>query len=252
MWGQIIGAGISALGSLFGKDDEEKTETTINYKKMARAAEQAGYNPLTAIRNGGSAGFTTTTHPGLSMSDKFGSAFQTLGNALMSYDARAEDRAHEEQMLVKQQLFKIQNAQSNVRHSFDVPTAAGATRSSKAATGGAGEGVKPTATLSGTENRTATNPFDTNSGILIDPNTPDANAATNRYGELGEIIFGVHAGLRDWDINREPPPITDEFAEPIRQEIRRILQPNDNRRTAAPQPFKKKPYVKSRPFGGIN
>lgn len=141
-WGPIIGAGISAIGSLFGGDDDEETETTINYKKMARMAEQAGFNPLTAIRNGGSAGFTTTHHPGLSMSDRFGQAFQTIGNAIMSFDARADERAELEQQLLKAQIGQInrQGGASQRLWSFEVPQAAGSTRSTKAATGGAGAG----------------------------------------------------------------------------------------------------------------
>lgn len=145
MWGPIIGAGISALGSLFGGKDDEETETTINYKKMARKAEQAGFNPLTAIRNGGSAGFTTTHHPGLSLSDRFGQAFQTIGNAIMSFDARADERAELEQQLLRAQLGQInrQGGASQRLWSMDVPSAAGSTRSAVAASGGAGGGFGP-------------------------------------------------------------------------------------------------------------
>lgn len=142
MWGPIIGAGISAIGSLFGGDDDEEVETTINYKKMAKKAEQAGFNPLTAIRNGGSAGFTTTHHPGLSMSDRFGQAFQTIGNAIMSFDARADERAELEQQLLKAQIGQInrQGGASQRLWGTDIPTAAGSTRSSSPARGGAGSG----------------------------------------------------------------------------------------------------------------
>lgn len=138
-WGPIIGAGVSAIGSLLGDDDEETT-TTINYKMMARKAEQAGFNPLTAIRNGGSAGFTTTHHPGLSMADRFGQAFQTLGNAIMSFDARADERADLEQQLLQAQLERIQR-QGQLTAGMEVPTAAGSTRSTSPARGGAGGGL---------------------------------------------------------------------------------------------------------------
>lgn len=109
MWPQIIGAGISAIGSLFGQDDEEKTvQQTVDYEAMAEAASKAGFNPLTAIRNGGSAGFTNTTHPALSQSVGFGAAFSTLGNALMSFDPRAEERAAVEDAIQRAMLDKIQ------------------------------------------------------------------------------------------------------------------------------------------------
>lgn len=134
-WGPIIGAGISAIGSLFGGKDEETT-TTINYKQMAKAAEKAGFNPLTALRNGGSAGFTTTSHPGLSMMDRFGSAFQTIGNALMSYDARADERADLELRIQRAELDRLQKTPLVARQSFDVPTAAGSSRSVSPGKGG--------------------------------------------------------------------------------------------------------------------
>lgn len=142
-WGPIIGAGISAIGSFFGGSDDEETTTTVDYKKMAREAEAAGFNPLTAIRNGGSAGFTTTHHPGLSASDRFGAAFQTIGNAIMSFDARADERAELEQQLLKAQIGQInrQGGASQRLWSMEVPTAAGSTFSTKPGRGAAGAGA---------------------------------------------------------------------------------------------------------------
>lgn len=127
-WGPIIGAGISALGSLFGSDDDKETTTTVDYRKMAREAEKAGFNPLTAIRNGGSAGFVTTHHPALSMEDRLGGVFSTLGNAIMSFDARADERAQLENKLMTAQLEAIgrQNNAANRSWFGDVPTALGA------------------------------------------------------------------------------------------------------------------------------
>lgn len=151
-WGPIIGAGISAIGSLFGSKKDEETTTTIDYKAMARAAEKAGFNPLTAIRNGGSAGFTTTSHPALSMADRFGQAFQTIGSALASYDARADERADLELRIQRAELDRIQQQNAGMvsgqRWSFDAPTAAGSTRSgSPAANGGSGAGYYTTTDL---------------------------------------------------------------------------------------------------------
>lgn len=61
----LLSAGASILGGLFGGDDEPKTTTSyVDYSDMVRRAEAAGFNPLTAIRNGGSAGFTTSTTSG--------------------------------------------------------------------------------------------------------------------------------------------------------------------------------------------
>lgn len=124
-WGPIIGAGVSILGSLFGKDDEEQvTRTEVDYVKMAESAERAGFNPLTAIRNGGSAGFTTTHHPALSSAGGFGEAFATLGNALMSFDARADERAEMEQKLMQAQIDSLNRSGAAASRSFAMDTPA--------------------------------------------------------------------------------------------------------------------------------
>lgn len=130
MLGQLIGAGISAIASLFGGDDEQKTTTEVDYEKMAYNAEKAGFNPLTAIRNGGSAGFVTTTHPALSMGTRIGNMFSTLGNSLMSFDFNADKRAGLENKLLEAQIGRIQQETSlfSTSRFGDVPSAAGSTR----------------------------------------------------------------------------------------------------------------------------
>lgn len=81
-WGPIIQGGFSLLGGLFGKK-KQQTKTTVNYSEMVASAEAAGFNPLTAIRNGGSAGFTTTTSPTVSqMPEALGNFGGLLGEAL--------------------------------------------------------------------------------------------------------------------------------------------------------------------------
>lgn len=82
-WGEIAAAGISAIASLFGGKKKQTTTSEVDYSKMAANAQAAGYNPLTAIRNGGSAGFTTTTSPTISaMPEVLGNLGGILGNAL--------------------------------------------------------------------------------------------------------------------------------------------------------------------------
>ena len=83
----IISAGIGLIGSLFGKK-KQKTESTVDYVKMAANASAAGFNPVTAIRNGGSAGFTTTTSPTTS---EIPAALASLGGALGEAYAKKAD-----------------------------------------------------------------------------------------------------------------------------------------------------------------
>ncbi|CAH0343308.1 hypothetical protein [Rhizobium sp. CECT 9324] len=67
--GAAIGAAGSIIGGLFGsKKKKEETitdqtttsESSVDYQAMADKAAAAGFNPLTAIRNGGTGGFVTT------------------------------------------------------------------------------------------------------------------------------------------------------------------------------------------------
>lgn len=97
--GAIVSGGASLLGKLFG-GGEEKTSTTIDYKDMVKKAEAAGFNPLTAIRNGGSAGFTTTTHPALSAGEFIAGAVADAAPALASlFDPHREADAARERAI---------------------------------------------------------------------------------------------------------------------------------------------------------
>lgn len=78
MIGELITGGLGLIGSLFGKK-KQTTTSSVDYQKMVNEASAAGFNPLTAIRNGGSAGFTTTTTPTTSMLPE---ALANLGGVL--------------------------------------------------------------------------------------------------------------------------------------------------------------------------
>lgn len=75
---------LGAVGSLFGGGSKKQTTTSeVDYQKMVNRSSAAGFNPLTAIRNGGSAGFTTTTSPTISnTSEILGNLGGILGEAL--------------------------------------------------------------------------------------------------------------------------------------------------------------------------
>ena len=81
MFGAIASA-IGGVASLFGSKKKQTTTSEVDYVKMAANAQAAGFNPLTAIRNGGSAGFTTTTSPTISaMPEVLGNFGGILGDA---------------------------------------------------------------------------------------------------------------------------------------------------------------------------
>lgn len=61
IFGGLLSAGASLIGGLFGGGSKKQETTTTNhvdYRRMVSEAEAAGFNPLTALRNGGAAGFS--------------------------------------------------------------------------------------------------------------------------------------------------------------------------------------------------
>lgn len=105
----LLGGIIGAVGSLFGGSKKQETTSSVDYKKMAREATEAGFNPLTAIRNGGSAGFTTTTGPSISntpeiLSNLGGILGDALGDKLDPIQAK---RREIDTLLVDRQLRQL-------------------------------------------------------------------------------------------------------------------------------------------------
>lgn len=130
MFAELIGAGATLLGGLFGKKKKETTTTNqIDYVKMAQNAEAAGFNPLTAMRNGGGAGFTSSTvsHLGLSgVADAVGQIGGALGSALDSkLDPMARKQREVESALLDYQLQTIQSKPKASMMFGDVPTRSG-------------------------------------------------------------------------------------------------------------------------------
>lgn len=101
-FGDLLGG----ITGLFGGSKEQKVTNEVDYEKMARRATAAGFNPLTAIRNGGSAGFTTTTSPTVSqLPDALANLGGVLGGKLdEKLDPIAARRREPDTALVNAQL----------------------------------------------------------------------------------------------------------------------------------------------------
>lgn len=225
MLGELIGAGASLLGSLFG--GKKKTENTVDYVKMAKNAQAAGFNPLTALRNGGSAGFTSSvSHPGLSgVADAVAQIGGTLGSAISrKVDPIAQKRDQVENALLDYQLSALQSNEIGPLRFGDVPTAGGSNvvRQRVAPMGRKDAvapetkivpGDKPTFSSVGLEDRLGWKP---------DPGTADAASFEQRYGEPGDwiggaYVFGADAfhnakrGLkRAYELYEKPEPLDQD------------------------------------------
>lgn len=124
MFGQILSAVAGPLISgLFGQKKAPQTTTTVNYRKLRDAAIKGGFNPLTAIRNGGAAGFTTTTHPALSRAPAVGQAISNLGTVLANQPSQADIRRDKlEYQILEKQLENLRTRSPISKARFgDVP-----------------------------------------------------------------------------------------------------------------------------------
>lgn len=194
-WAPIISAGIGFLGSLFGGKKKQTTESRVDYKRMVRDAEAAGFNPLTALRNGGAAGFTTTTStsPGIS-----------LGEALVDGAKAGWQHFLDDREIQRQDAQRFDLVQAQLRN-YDADTALkwqaydlAQVRQSTVVTG-TGPGSRPASPPNQTPTpepgeRTATNPF--KPGAEIDPERPDAAGWEERYGEPGQYP-GAYLTVKD-------------------------------------------------------
>lgn len=216
MWDAIIGAAASVIGGLFGGKKKEQTASHVDYKRLVRDAEAAGFNPLTALRNGGAAGYSVTTSPGAPLTSRVAEAVSGgVQNFLANYDPfkdqrrEAEFKVHEANLANLQADTALKQVQARQIGSVPTYTASNMKRV-------VGSGVKhgqtfkssadvlpPEAGASQTptvEQPTVTNPYPTGSGIHINPGLPDVASYEDRYGdsEIASTIAGGVTFLGDY------------------------------------------------------
>ena len=209
----LITGGLGILGGLFGrkKNQTQVVENRVDYQRLVADAEAAGFNPLTALRNGGAAGYSVSTqsHPGLSGSEMIGQAFQTAGNVFQAYqdDKVADEQRSTEKQLIEAQLKNIVAGTQLKMRSLDVPTGSGGGYRR----GGGEMSIPGPLTPEQLQafgvavndpnrpfemgNLTTTNPARRdNTFWKVDPNQSDAEAFETRYGD-SEIMSMANGAL---------------------------------------------------------
>lgn len=194
---------------------------------MVRDASAAGFNPLTALRNGGAAGFTSTTMSGGGLS-RVGEAIGAAGNFLANFDPFADRRREVEFRLAEAQIANL-NADTMARGRWNVPTYSGGSvyrPMGRMAGGAMGSQVPPSVqanlpgfgTVFGTSmpspaEQTGSNPFPHGTGLVIAGNVPDLETgAEARYGDFVSIPFGVGNLVADVYANfRKYRPDVDKY-----------------------------------------
>ncbi len=196
-WAPLISAGAGLLGKIFGGDDQQKTTSEIDYVKLRENAERAGFNPLTALRAGGGAGFTTTHHPALASGSYIADAVGGIADAIAQVDPMRDATAKLEYDLKQATLANIQadTAQrlNATRAIGGAPVSTGA-RNRAARSSLALPGVGPVVETRPLEVQDGgvSNPFPVGSGLVVSGNVPDLETgAEARYGDFVSIPFGL-------------------------------------------------------------
>lgn len=200
MIGELLSAGVGILGAIFGGKKKETTTSSVDYAKMVRDATAAGFNPLTAIRNGGSAGFSTQTTTAPAMSPWAAVAQGVQGFLATNPFDTATKR--NEQMLFDAQLegLRLDNDLKR-RSAFRTPVkkgdqafVAGPKMGKKTGYSPLGDNVgistrlgDPVPFVEG-RNITVSNPY---ANAKVNPNFADAEAMETRYGDLVQGAYGV-------------------------------------------------------------
>ncbi|OCC05615.1 hypothetical protein BA190_07570 [Labrys sp. WJW] len=245
--GGLLSAGASILGGLFGGGDDEPKVTTsyVDYRRMVREAEAAGFNPLTAIRNGGSAGFSvsSTTGGGSSPLSRVAGALPGIADNFLQAIDPFNDKSREMQYKIQEAQLANLQADTAARNRVSIGGV-------PAVTGGAvarprvGSGVphgKTNVSLpaavplpdSAAETKTPkveaptlTNPYPTQSGAVVNKGLPDAEVIEKRYGEnelfstigglgvfAGDVYSNIDKGARAWvDKYRKVPGLWEDAA----------------------------------------
>lgn len=201
MFGELLSAGASLIGGLFGGDDEKKVTNEVDYRKMAKSATKAGFNPLTALRNGGAAGFTTTTSPSASL---LPAALSQVGGALgNALDEKIDPIASRpDTALVDQQLRGVDYfpAAPRTPRLYSGSTYVGTlvSRQPKPVASvsalKAGDTVGDRGFVAG-ETSVVSNPYGKNSSMTPDPNVPDVDELEKRVPDditnpAGWYVYG--------------------------------------------------------------
>lgn len=199
----LISAGASILGSLLGG---KKSSNRINYKQMVKDAEAAGFNPLTALRNGGSAGYMQGGNP--TALSRIADGVGEFGNFVANFDPLQDDKREVEFQLVQAQIANL-NADTSTKLRFGQVPSFTAGNKARVMGGNVAHGqtfksvaevLPPSAGGSQTptvEKPTITNPYPTDRGVRVNPALPDASAWEERYGELGDWLGGALTFLGD-------------------------------------------------------
>jgi len=206
LFSKIVGAVAGPLVSgLFGsKQKPQKSE--VDYKKMVENARAAGFNPLTALRNGGSAGFTTTA-PALSSRSFVGDALQAGFNQFFGYkqDQLDQERERLQTEIMRQDLANAK-AQGDIfkNYGFTPPSVTTYTGGHENTSRPRLDPVRSSRPLNGVLNPDNTDLKIGGVDVKANPNWSDAEEFEKRHGDFAGSLYGLGTSIADtWYNNKD-------------------------------------------------
>lgn len=180
--------------------DEAREYSRQVYSHLVEDAEAAGFNPLTALRNGGgatynaAAGFAPLSRKApvkQAVGDSaIGDTFNAIGDFITNFDPFADQKREQEYRLVESQISALNaSAMSNVPRGAGSFATGGLERRLSGQGGALGKPAKWEA-----GDVTVTNPF---KEANVTPDVSDAATWEQRYGEPGSWVGGVWVGAND-------------------------------------------------------
>lgn len=208
LFSKIVGAVAGPLVSgIFGSKQKPQT-SEVNYKKMVENARAAGFNPLTALRNGGSAGFTTTS-PALSSRSFVGDALQAGFSQFFGYkqDQLDQERERLQTEIMRQDLANAK-AQGDIFKNYgftppSVTTYTGGHENTAQPVLGPrrSNGARPS--VAGVD-LDVTDTVVFGNDVKANPSFSNADKLEERYGDLVSAVAGVGTLVADsWHNNKD-------------------------------------------------
>lgn len=218
--GSLIGAGASLLGGVLSSSSKKKQaqqqyENDIRgrneqreydrgtYDRLVVDAERAGFNPLTALRNGGGAYYNASSAAAplsrqatAGVGSEIGNSLQTIGaNWLVNFDPHADAAREQGARLIDAQIANLNASTAEFTQRHAMTTRNSGALSKKLGAAVTGLPIDPE------EGETSvTNPWQT---AVVDPNIRDAGNFEQRYGdsEIAQMLYGAYVGYNDYMAN---------------------------------------------------
>lgn len=208
------------IGKLFGR---KKSSNTVNYAALVKNSRKAGFNPLTALRNGGSAN-STSTSPVFTGAEFIRDAIEGVTDTIFNRDQLERDAEMDEikRELMREELKEVQSRNKRIAQNpnfgYSIPHVGTQSKKSGQIPASGSVGVLPDISPSVVPIHDSSSFLVPNEGgspvtrdLLDDGQVHDVDEASspaedweNEYSELVSEYMGLKKFMRDnWTTNQK-------------------------------------------------